>query len=308
MRAWWVTTAVALAVGCGFTPEPSKMDDGAGGATDAGAAGRGDANPGAPASDAQAPPPPADAGAAPDAGPAEPPCDTPQPLVDCARGSAHATCAELGDGQPRPWCTPDEGTAPPTCLWFDSCPAAGFEVPCAVADDAADCMIGPLGERWGAAPWDASRAMNLTVAQGPAPDLAPDLICAGCLIGGAEAACFPDAQCDVDRPLALERRPAGEDDAGWGDDGLLRLAFAPEGAARLLVLEVALDAGTARGCLVPEGADAPADAEPVCATEGTVRLTDLTLDARGEADLVFPPFARFEDGVEVEGLTIHVAF
>lgn len=307
MRAWWVTTAVALAVGCGFTPEPSKMDDGAGDLPDGGAAGRGDAGQGAPASDAQAPPPPADAGAAPDAGPGEPPCAAPQPLVDCARGSAHATCAEPGIGEPGPWCTPAEGTAPPSCLWFDSCPAAGFEVPCAVVDDAADCAIGPLGERWGAMPWDAERAMTLTVAQGPAPDVAPDLTCAGCRVDGADAPCFPDVLCDVDRPTELERRPAA-DDAAWGDDGLLRLAFESEGASRLLVLEVDLGAGTARGCLVALGADAPADAEPVCATEGTVRLTDLTLDAQGEADLVFPPFERFEDAAEVFGLTIHVTF
>jgi hypothetical protein len=305
VRGWWVTTAVVLAIGCGFTPEPSKMDDVAGGPADGGAAGRSDASPGA--ADAQAPPPPADAGAAADAGVGEPPCQQPQPLVECARGSTHATCAEPGVDAPQPWCTPDEGTAPPTCLWFDSCPAAGFEVPCAVVDDAAECPIGPLGERWGAAPWDAERAMTLTVEQGPAPDVAPTLDCAGCRGDGADAPCFPDVLCDVDRPEALARRPA-EDDAAWGPDGLLRLAFDAEGAARLLVLEVDLDAGTARGCLVPRGAEAPADAEPVCATEGTVRLTDLTLDAQGDADLVFPAFERFEDGVEVEGLTIQVAF
>ena len=219
-------------------------------------------------------------------------CEDAVPIESCTRGAAFADCG--GDGEPSLACS-----SPGVCLWFaGGCPALDYtpsdECP------SGQCVSPRAG--WGADPWDADRAMVMSVtvdAEASPVEAALECTCE-----------TPDERGCVPGLIACDPRfeePIVQDET-WGsglvvaildvrsEDGAIRVEDGERvsfSAQARVFLEV--DRGErprARVCVV-QMSDAPVNDVPLCASGGAVVIHPTELHASFEA--------QFDDGVTIRG-------
>lgn len=222
------------------------------------------------------------------------------PLDQCYRGGVFAECE--GTAEPVVGCSQEKQL----CLWFvGGCLAQTFE-PAADAWAAGNLPFGPLTPFWGSEPWTRERALNLAVVEDDDESEMLDVLC----------------QCDVQMEQAPPVWREAECFRGGGICEGERLAWVWSGwnlpntmmvvdvyrldqlAGYSLIIEAAPSLSRARACLVPFSDISVPMPEPLCASEGLVRVSSrggLSFEAK------FPSFGpvldhpAFVEALEIRG-------